>query len=75
MAQIRGEIPYVIEDDGLVFQEKDDKGLKDSIEQLMNNPYLAKELGEKGYQKTMEKYTNKALARNLLGFYEQILSI
>jgi len=41
----------------------------------MNNPYLAKELGEKGYQKTMEKYTNKALARNLLGFYEQILSI
>ncbi|MBE9221916.1 glycosyltransferase family 4 protein [Cyanobacterium stanieri LEGE 03274] len=68
-----GEIPYVIGDDGLVFQEKDDKGLKDCLEQLMNNPDLARDLGERGYQKTMEKYTNKALARDLLKFYEQVL--
>ncbi|AFZ47125.1 glycosyl transferase group 1 [Cyanobacterium stanieri PCC 7202] len=68
-----GEIPYVIGDDGLVFQEKNDQGLKDCLEQLMNNPDLARELAEKGYQKTMAKYTNKALARDLLEFYGQVL--
>ncbi|MGY6530393.1 MAG: hormogonium polysaccharide biosynthesis glycosyltransferase HpsO [Cyanobacterium sp.] len=68
-----GEIPYVIGNDGLVFKEKDEEDLRGCIEQLMDNPDLAKEMGEKGYKKTMEKYTNRALAKNLLEFYEQVL--
>ena len=44
-----------------------------SLKQLMTNPELAKQLGEKGYQRAMTQYTNRALAQELLIFYQQLL--
>ncbi len=67
-----GEIPHVIGDSGLIFSEKNDTALKDCLQRLISDPILARNLGEKGYQKTMEKYTNKALAKELLNFYYQL---
>lgn len=68
-----GEIPYVIADAGLVFPEKDTSALHNCLEKLQQNPDLAKELGEKGYQRVIENYTNRALAEKMLDFYESIL--
>ncbi|MEA5536318.1 hormogonium polysaccharide biosynthesis glycosyltransferase HpsO [Crocosphaera sp. XPORK-15E] len=68
-----GEIPNVIEDAGLIFPEGDDLALKVCLTQLIENPQLAQELAEKGYQRVLEKYTNKALAQQLLIFYQKLL--
>jgi glycosyltransferase involved in cell wall biosynthesis len=69
-----GEIPYVIGDAGLIFPEADAKALADCIVQLMEKPELAKKLGEMGYQKAMIQYTNKALAKQQLEFYKELIN-
>ncbi|MDF5721564.1 MAG: hormogonium polysaccharide biosynthesis glycosyltransferase HpsO [Rhizonema sp. PD37] len=69
-----GEIPYVIGDAGLVFPEGDVKALANCIVQLME-PEFAENLGEMGYQKTMVQYTNKALAKQQLEFYKDLVNI
>ena len=68
-----GEIPHVIGDAGLVFPEGDVKALANCIVQLME-PELAKNLGEMGYQKAMLQYTNKALAKQQLEFYKDLVN-
>ncbi len=67
-----GEIPNVIKDAGLVFPEGDVAQLCDRLTQLISNPEFAQEIGQKGYQRTMVKYTNRALAKDLLGFYRSL---
>ncbi|MEH2137781.1 hormogonium polysaccharide biosynthesis glycosyltransferase HpsO [Nostoc sp.] len=68
-----GEIPYVIGDAGLVFPEGDAQALANCLVQLMDKPDLAHTLGEMGYQKAMVKYTNKALAKQQLEFYQDLV--
>ena len=67
-----GEIPYVIEDAGLVFPEGDVAALQNCLRQLMEQPDLVQKLAELGYERAMSQYTNQALARQLLDFYKQL---
>ena len=69
-----GEIPYVIGDTGLVFPEGDIEALRDRLRQLMENSELADKLAHKGYERSMQQYTNQALARQQLDFYKQLLA-
>jgi L-malate glycosyltransferase len=69
-----GEIPHVIENAGLIFPEGDAKALADCIVQLIEKPDLAQNLGEMGYQKFMAQYTNKALAKQQLEFYQELVN-
>jgi glycosyltransferase involved in cell wall biosynthesis len=68
-----GEIPNVIGDAGLVFPEGDAEALRNCLQQLMERPELAQQLAQKGYERTMEKYTNQALAKQQLEFYQELL--
>ncbi len=68
-----GEIPYVIEDAGLIFPEGDVEALKKCLVSLMEQPELANNLANLGYERAMSQYTNKALARQQLDFYQQVL--
>ncbi|HEY9601351.1 MAG TPA: hormogonium polysaccharide biosynthesis glycosyltransferase HpsO [Allocoleopsis sp.] len=68
-----GEIPYVIEKTGLVFPEGNVNALQDCLRQLIEQPELARHLAQAGYERAMSCYTNKALAEQLLGFYQQLL--
>jgi glycosyltransferase involved in cell wall biosynthesis len=68
-----GEIPFVIDDTGLVFPEKDTEALAKCLQTLLDNPQLAQELGNQGYARVMANYTNKALAQCQLDFYQQLL--
>jgi glycosyltransferase involved in cell wall biosynthesis len=68
-----GEIPYVIEDAGLVFPEGDVAALQNCLQQLMEQPELAQKLAQLGYERAMSRYTNQALARQFLDFYKQLL--
>ncbi|MCC5615540.1 hormogonium polysaccharide biosynthesis glycosyltransferase HpsO [Nostoc sp. CHAB 5836] len=68
-----GEIRYVIGDAGLVFPEGNAQALANCLVQLMDKPYFAHSLGKMGYQKAMIKYTNKALAKQQLEFYQELV--
>lgn len=67
-----GEIPNVIGNAGLVFPEGNVLELRKCLNQLMENSELTGELAQLGYEKAMNQYTNKALAKQLLDFYKQI---
>jgi glycosyltransferase involved in cell wall biosynthesis len=67
-----GEIPHVIGDAGLIFPEGDFQALADCLLQLIEKPDLAAKLGEKGYEKAMVKYTNKAVAKQQYEFYQEL---
>ncbi|TVP57111.1 MAG: glycosyltransferase family 4 protein [Nodularia sp. (in: Bacteria)] len=69
-----GEIPHVIGDAGLVFPEGDITALASCLVQLIDQPNVAKSIGESGYQKTMNKYTNQALAKQQFEFYQELVN-
>ncbi|MGI0494492.1 hormogonium polysaccharide biosynthesis glycosyltransferase HpsO [Alkalinema pantanalense CENA528] len=68
-----GEIPNVIADAGLVFPEGDRDALRDRLMQLIDRPEFAQEMGQRGYQRAIVKYTNQALAKELLAFYQTVV--
>ena len=69
-----GEIPYVIGETGLVFPEGDVVALADCIRTLMESPELQTDLSKRGYDRTMENYTNRALACQVLDFYRELVA-
>ncbi|MEM1252385.1 MAG: hormogonium polysaccharide biosynthesis glycosyltransferase HpsO [Cyanobacteria bacterium P01_H01_bin.21] len=69
-----GEIPYVIDDGGLVFPEGDHKALAKQLQTLIQKPQQQQQLAKKGYARAMKHYTNKALATELLAFYQELLA-
>lgn len=69
-----GEIPNVISDAGLVFPEGDAVALKDCLLELIEQPELRENLAQKGLDRVRAKYTNKALARQQLNFYQELLA-
>jgi L-malate glycosyltransferase len=69
-----GEIPHVIRDTGMIFPEGNIEALANCLMQLMDNPELAHDLGQLGYAKAMSQYTNKALAKQQLEFYQELVN-
>ncbi|NEP76448.1 hormogonium polysaccharide biosynthesis glycosyltransferase HpsO, partial [Okeania sp. SIO2G5] len=69
-----GEIPHVIGDAGLVFPEGNADALADCLREVMRSPERKAELGQLGYQRAMTKYTNRALAKELFSFYQELCS-
>ena len=67
-----GEIPNVIDQAGLVFPEGNASALADNLRLLMENPTRRQELAEAGYHRAINRYTNRALAKQLLSFYQEI---
>lgn len=67
-----GEIPNVIRDVGLVFPEGNTEQLCMNLQQLIENQELRAFLARQGYEKAMKQYTNKALAKELLAFYQTL---
>lgn len=67
-----GEIPHVIGEAGLVFPEKDVAAFAECLAKTIEQPELREKLGQLGYERAMERYTNKALAQRQLAFYRQL---
>jgi glycosyltransferase involved in cell wall biosynthesis len=64
-----GEIPNVIGDSGLVFQEGDERDLKDKLVMLIKNPGLRHALAEKGHERAESLYTWESVARDTYDTY------
>ena len=69
-----GEIPHVIGDAGLIFPEGNAEELANRLEQLIDNPDFTENIAQMGYAKAMAQYTNIALAKQQLEFYQELLS-
>ncbi len=67
-----GEIPNVIDQAGLVFPEGNAPALATHLRLLMEHPAQRQELADAGYQRAITHYTNRALAKLLLSFYQAI---
>lgn len=67
-----GEIPHVIKTDGLIFPEGNAVALAEKITALINHRDQHTDLAEKGYHRAMAEYTNRALAKRLLEFYQSL---
>ncbi|MEO1761723.1 MAG: hormogonium polysaccharide biosynthesis glycosyltransferase HpsO [Cyanobacteria bacterium J06629_18] len=69
-----GEIPHVIGDAGLIFPEGNAEELANRLEQLIDNPDFTENIAQMGYAKAMAQYTNIALAKQQLEFYQELVS-
>ena len=69
-----GEIPNVIGDAGLVFQENDAAGLRQTLLELQQKPELRHELGQRGRERVLEHYTQAQIAAQTVQVYREVMS-
>jgi glycosyltransferase involved in cell wall biosynthesis len=69
-----GEIPHVIGDAGLVFEEGNVHALAASIRQLLDDPELYAQLAKKGRQRVLENYTQEQIAHQTYRVYQEMLA-
>jgi glycosyltransferase involved in cell wall biosynthesis len=67
-----GEIPHVIADAGLVFEQKNEADLREKLGLLMQDNGLPKLLGEKGYKRVMKLYSHEAIARATIKVWKKV---
>jgi glycosyltransferase involved in cell wall biosynthesis len=67
------EIPNVIGDAGLTFEERNNDDLFIKIRELATDENLRNTLGPKGRQHVLENFTNTKIAERTYAFYQRIL--
>jgi glycosyltransferase involved in cell wall biosynthesis len=70
-----GAIPSVIEDgwDGLLVRYEDKDELAHAVIRLLENPQMRRELGERGRQKTLRRYTWDIVSDRFREVYVQLM--
>ena len=68
-----GEIPHVISDAGLIFEEGNAQDLANSVRKLLDDPTLYATLATKGRQRVLENYTQEQIARQTYEVYQEML--
>ena len=68
-----GEIPHVIDDAGLVFEEGNVQELVTCVEKLLHDPALYDSLARKGRQRVLEHYTQEQIAKQTYQVYREML--
>ncbi len=68
-----GEIPNVIGDAGLIFQEDDVTQLRRQLLRLQQQPDLRRKLGERGRQRVLAQYTQEQIAAQTVAVYHEIM--
>jgi glycosyltransferase involved in cell wall biosynthesis len=69
-----GEIPYVIGDAGLIFNEGDARDLSACIQKLLTDPLLYAELAKRGRQRVLDTYTQQHIAQQTYDVYVSMLN-
>jgi glycosyltransferase involved in cell wall biosynthesis len=68
------EIPRVIGGAGLVFPEGDVAALGHQLSVLYENPGTRAELGAKGRDRVLERFTHRQIAEDTAEFYRKVLA-
>jgi glycosyltransferase involved in cell wall biosynthesis len=69
-----GEIPFVVRDAGIIFQEGDIAALTKVLEGLIVNSDMRDKLGKAGRKRVLENFTWTSVAEQLCNSYDSILS-
>ena len=70
-----GEIPNVIGEAGLIFQEEEAGDLSAKLTRLFHDVQLRQTLKERGFRRVQERYTDARIAANMLALYETALDM
>jgi glycosyltransferase involved in cell wall biosynthesis len=68
-----GEIPNVIGDAGMIIHEEDIDGLRNALLKLMQDDALRLELGRRGRQRVLERFTQAQVAAETVDVYRSML--
>ena len=68
-----GEIPNIILDVGLVFEQKNIQSLEQALDRLISDESLRVELAAKGYDRAIERYSHQAIADKTYKFWIEIM--
>jgi glycosyltransferase involved in cell wall biosynthesis len=68
-----GEIPYVIDNAGIILGEKDESAWVSTLEQVLADPAYRAELGQRGRDRAHAVYQWSVVAQQHLSFFESIL--
>ncbi len=68
-----GEIPNVIADAGIIFQQGDELALYKALHTLITQPTLRKNLAQKGFDRVMQEYTHSVIAEKTYTFWQSLL--
>lgn len=68
-----GEIPYVIQDAGVVVGEKDEQGWVEALSDLLESPCQRAELGAQGLRRAHSVYAWPVIAKQYLEFFTELL--
>lgn len=69
-----GEIPHVIGDAGLVFEQRNLQSLIAQLQTLMQDETLRHELGQKGATRVATHYSHDAIAHKTYAFWKELLN-
>lgn len=69
-----GEIPHVVGDAGVIFPEEDVGALRAALTRFLREPTLRDELGERGRERVLERFTQRHVARETVNVYREVLS-
>jgi glycosyltransferase involved in cell wall biosynthesis len=67
-----GEIPYVIQDAGVVVGEKDEQGWLEALSDLLESPSRRDELAAKGLERSHSIYAWPVIAKQYLEFFTEL---
>ena len=67
-----GEIPYVIQDAGVVVGEKDEQGWLEALSNLLESPSRRAELAAKGLERSHSIYAWPVIAKQYLEFFTEL---
>ncbi len=68
-----GALPETIADAGLVVPEEDVPALSEALQRLHDDPAEVQRLGLAGRRRTMDLYSDAAVAERTLGFWRDLL--
>lgn len=68
-----GEIPNVVQNAGLVFDQTNVTQLKNCLEKLMSRDEERKVVGEQGYHKVNQEFTHDSIAKKTYDFWHTIV--
>jgi glycosyltransferase involved in cell wall biosynthesis len=68
-----GEIPYVIQEAGVVVGEKDEQGWVQALSDLLESPCQRAELGAQGLHRSHSVYAWPVIAKQYLEFFTELL--
>jgi L-malate glycosyltransferase len=68
-----GEIPNIIKNCGLLFNQKNKDNLKENLELLIQDKVQRNRFGQLGYERVMDNYTHDVIARKTLEFWKELI--